>query len=161
MMIEKQVIDDTGFRDDSWQFFSMLTLDDLNKGRTITRFDKAVLYLENNQKIDKCLPYLKQLKRISIAFPDASGGRGFSLARLLRLHGYRGTLGAEGHILADQYRHARQSGFDEVAIPQNLAKRMGQKYWLEQVSRLAFSYQDRIFHRPLALGEEKPPIGNQ
>ena len=161
MMMEKQVIDDSGFRDDSWQFFSILTLDDLEKGMAITRFDKAVLYLENDQQIDICLPWLCRIKRISIAFPDASDGRGFSLARLLRLYGYRGTLRAEGYILADQYRHARQSGFDEVAIPLNLAKRMGQKYWLEQVPRLASSYQDRIFHRPLAMGQEKPPIGNQ
>ena len=161
MTIEKQVIDDTGFRDDSWQFFSKLTLNDMAKGMAARRFDKAVLYLENDQQIESCVRYLRQIKRISIAFLDASDGRGYSLARLLRLYGYRGKLRAEGHILADQYRHVRQSGFDEVAIPQSLAKRIGQKYWLEQVPRLAASYQDRIFNSPLAMRQEKPPIGNQ
>jgi hypothetical protein len=55
----------------------------------------------------------------------------------------------------------RPSGFDEVDFPLNLAKRIRKKYWLEQVSRLVPSYQDRIFHRLLAMGNEKPPIGNQ
>ena len=50
---------------------------------------------------------------------------------------------------------------DKDKTPLHIDAEGGQKYWLEQVSRLAFSYQDRIFHRPLALGEEKPPIGNQ
>ena len=35
------------------------------------------------------------------AFPDQPAYQGFSLARLLWLHGYRGTLSVEGHILAD------------------------------------------------------------
>ena len=82
---------------------------------------------------------------MQIAFPSSADGRGFSLASLLRLHGYRGNLRAEGNVLADQYRHARQCGFDEVAISPILAERMPEHHWLEQVPRLSASYQAKIY----------------
>ncbi len=45
------------------------------------------------------------------AFRD---GRGFSLAAVLRERGYRGRLIAVGHLIPDQARHLRRSGFDGV-----------------------------------------------
>ncbi len=68
-----------------------------------------------------------------------------ALLAFLRLHGYGGYLRAEGNVLADQYRHARQCGFDEVAISPRLAARMPEHHWLEQVPRLAASYQAKIY----------------
>ena len=47
------------------------------------------------------------------AFRD---GRGFSLASILRERGYAGRLIAAGHILPDQARHLRRSGFDAVEL---------------------------------------------
>lgn len=47
------------------------------------------------------------------AFRD---GRGFSLAAVLRERGYRGRLIAEGHLIPDQARHLRRSGFDGVVL---------------------------------------------
>lgn len=47
------------------------------------------------------------------AFRD---GRGFSLAAVLRERGYRGRLIADGHLLPDQARHLRRSGFDGVVL---------------------------------------------
>ena len=85
------------------------------------------------------------LEHIAIGFPSSVDGRGYSLARLLRLRGYRGYLRAEGNVLADQYRHARQCGFDEVAISNKLAERMPEHHWLEQFPRLAASYQAKIY----------------
>lgn len=47
------------------------------------------------------------------AFRD---GRGFSLAAVLRERGYRGRLIADGHVIPDQARHLRRSGFDGVVL---------------------------------------------
>lgn len=47
------------------------------------------------------------------AFRD---GRGFSLASILRERGYAGRLIAAGHLLPDQARHLRRSGFDAVEL---------------------------------------------
>lgn len=47
------------------------------------------------------------------AFRD---GRGFSLAAVLRERGYRGRLIADGHLIPDQARHLRRSGFDGVVL---------------------------------------------
>ena len=47
------------------------------------------------------------------AFRD---GRWFSLAAILRERGYRGRLIAAGHLIPDQARHLRRSGFDGVVV---------------------------------------------
>lgn len=48
------------------------------------------------------------------AFRD---GRGFSLASILRERGWTGRLVAAGHVLPDQARHLKRSGFDAVERP--------------------------------------------
>ena len=139
------VVKDTGFHNDSWREYASVTIESLPEMAEKEGLSHLVLRLENDQQLDGVLPYLRALTKISIAFPSSADGRGFSLARLLRLNGYSGKLRAEGSVLADQYRHARQCGFDEVAISPALAERMPEKYWLEQVPRLALSYQEKIY----------------
>ena len=39
------------------------------------------------------------IEKIRIDFPNFADGRGFTLARLLRLHGYSGELRAKGHLI--------------------------------------------------------------
>ena len=65
-----------------------------------------------------------------ISFPNFADGRGFTLARLLRLRGYTGALRAKGPIISDQYAMARRSGFDEIAISQAQAVRQPEHDWL-------------------------------
>ncbi|MDU8910595.1 DUF934 domain-containing protein [Aestuariicoccus sp. MJ-SS9] len=81
---------------------------------------------------------------IRIAFPSSADGRGFTLARLLRLRGYRGRLRAAGHVLADQYAMARRAGFDEVEIPDDLAARQPQAQWEFRADWQAHDYQARL-----------------
>lgn len=68
---------------------------------------------------------------IRIAFPSSADGRGFTLARLLRLRGYRGRLRARG-VTAPQYAMARRSGFDEVEIDEALTERQPEPLWLSR-----------------------------
>ena len=81
---------------------------------------------------------------VRIDFPAASDGRGFTLARLLRMRGYRGRLRARGHLLADQYAMARRVGFDEVEIEDALAARQPEAQWLARADWRAFDHQRRL-----------------
>ncbi|MGC6529684.1 MAG: DUF934 domain-containing protein [Candidatus Puniceispirillaceae bacterium] len=82
---------------------------------------------------------------IHIPFSSAADGRGFSLARSLRDAGYQGRLIAVGALVCDQYRHARQSGFDGVLITSEQAEKMPQQHWLEQAKRVPHSYAAQIY----------------
>ena len=87
---------------------------------------------------------LDGLALVRIDFPSAADGRGFTLARLLRLAGYRGRLRARGHVLADQYAMARRAGFDEVEIDAALAARQPEAQWLARAGWQAFDHQARL-----------------
>ena len=86
----------------------------------------------------------KAIQRVVITFPNFADGRGFTLARLLRLRGYTGILRAKGPIISDQYAMARRSGFDEIAISQAQALRQPEKDWLFLSNWTAHSYQSRL-----------------
>lgn len=81
---------------------------------------------------------------VRIAFPSSADGRGFTLARYLREGGYDGRLRAHGHVLADQYTMARRSGFDEVEIDENLARRQPEDQWLARADWQAHDYRRRL-----------------
>ncbi|MFK7874346.1 MAG: DUF934 domain-containing protein [Paracoccaceae bacterium] len=88
------------------------------------------------------LPLTPEL--IRIAFPSSADGRGFTIARTLRLRGYGGRLRAYGPVLADQYAMARRSGFDEVEIPDDLAARQPEAQWLFRADWQQHNYQARL-----------------
>ncbi|WP_366937900.1 DUF934 domain-containing protein [Sediminimonas sp.] len=81
---------------------------------------------------------------IRIAFPAFSDGRGFTLARRLRMMGYGGRLRAAGHVIADQYAMARRTGFDEVEISADLARRQPWEQWQARADWRAHDYQARL-----------------
>ncbi|OIQ45124.1 MAG: oxidoreductase [Roseobacter sp. MedPE-SW] len=87
---------------------------------------------------------LAGVELIRIDFPSFADGRGFTLARQLRLMGYGGRLRAKGHVLADQYAMARRTGFDEVEISDELAARQPQEQWLARSQWGAHNYQARL-----------------
>lgn len=81
---------------------------------------------------------------ISIEFPSFADGRGFTHAKTLRAMGYTGRLRAAGHVIAEQYAMARRSGFDEVAIDDELATRQPESQWLSRADWQANDYQSRL-----------------
>ena len=90
------------------------------------------------------LPEFEGCDLIRIDFPSFADGRGLTLARRLRLAGYSGRLRARGHVLADQYAMARRSGFDEVEISDELAKRQPVEQWLARADWRSHDYQSRL-----------------
>lgn len=84
------------------------------------------------------------LQLIRVDFPAFSDGRGFTIARQLRLRGYTGRLRARGHVIADQYAMARRAGFDEVEIDDALAARQPEADWLARANWQSGDYQRRL-----------------
>ena len=81
---------------------------------------------------------------IRVDCPSSADGRGFTIARQLRLKGFTGRLRARGHVLADQYAMARRSGFDEVEIDAALAERQPEDQWLFRANWQEHDYQNRL-----------------
>ena len=84
------------------------------------------------------------IEMVRIDFPSFADGRGFTLARLLRLRGYRGRMRARGHVISDQYAMARRAGFDEVEISDELAARQPEADWLFRSNWQQHDYQNRL-----------------
>ena len=90
------------------------------------------------------LDRIASIDLIRVDFPSFADGRGFTIARRLRLMGYHGRLRAKGHVIADQYAMARRSGFDEVEIDDDLARRQPEDQWLARANWRAHDYQSRL-----------------
>ncbi|WP_027237169.1 DUF934 domain-containing protein [Leisingera caerulea] len=121
------IVTDTGF-----------ALDDWTGG-----FDGAnVLQLASDANLNEVS--LDGVELVRVAFPSFADGRGFTLARQLRLKGYEGRLRAFGHVIADQYAMARRSGFDEVELSDELAARQPEDQWLARANWQDHSYQARL-----------------
>lgn len=87
---------------------------------------------------------LQGVRMIRVDFPSFADGRGFTIARRLRLMGYAGRLRARGHVIADQYAMARRGGFDEVEISDDLAARQPRDQWLFRADWPRHDYQARL-----------------
>ncbi len=93
---------------------------------------------------DALRAFLGQTAMIRIEFPSFADGRGFSLAKRLRLLGFRGHMRAVGHVLADQYPNVRRSGFDDVEISDALASRQPEAQWRVHSNWADHDYQARL-----------------
>lgn len=146
------LVSDGAFVEDSWRRLAdEETLP--HEGKVIVSLSRAPAALENaqlsavgvfvaNTADPKALtPYLPRLALIDIAFPAFTDGRGFSLARLLRRDGFTGELRASGRLTPDQYLHAIGSGFDTIAIADDLAARHGEPSWAKGLRARSLTYQ--------------------
>lgn len=118
------IVTDDGFRPDTWTKNDVIDLGPETDPETLD-IDPAT-------------------NKIRIGFPSFADGRGFTLARLLRLRGYSGELRAKGHVICEQYAMARRSGFDSVEIDQSLADRQPEALWLSRANWQKHDYQERL-----------------
>ncbi|PHS23132.1 MAG: oxidoreductase [Robiginitomaculum sp.] len=88
--------------------------------------------------------YLSGITFIRIHFAAFDDGRGFTLARRLRLMGFTGRLRAKGYVIAEQYAMARRAGFDEVEISDALARRQPENLWKTRANWTAHDYQSKL-----------------
>ncbi len=133
------IVTDRGFGPETW-LGGFATPDQLAANSS----DPVALDLGPDAQVESLAGKLTEVVLIRVAFPSFADGRGFSIARQLRLMGYNGRLRAAGHVIADQYAMARRSGFDEVEIGDDLAARQPEEQWLRRAGWRAHDYQSRL-----------------
>ena len=136
------IVNDLGFVRNEWST-DFLNWDEINLDIASIGPGEA-LDVPNTLSGEELIPAFENIALIRIAFPAHTDGRGFTLARRLRLLGYRGRLRAHGHLLADQYSIARRCGFDEVEIDAELARRQPENQWRLNSDWSRFDYQSRL-----------------
>ncbi len=107
-----------------------------------TNLDAVDMTSDDNQ--ERLANHLDSISLIRIAFASFDDGRGFTLARRLRMMGFTGRLRAKGYVIAEQYGMARRSGFDEVEISDALALRQPEQLWKSRANWTAHDYQSRL-----------------
>jgi len=101
-------------------------------------------------RIDALRPWLDRVSLIAISFKSFTDGRGFSLARQLRLAGFTGELRAVGALIADQFAFLRSVGFDTVEIDEASAGRQPVEQWTAALNAFSGAYQ-RSYGAPLNI----------
>lgn len=91
--------------------------------------DQTAVDLVNTDDPTALEGQLDRLTLIRVAFPAFNDGRAFTIARRLRMMGYRGQLLAFGPVIADQYAMLRRVGFDGAEIPDEIAARQPAEQW--------------------------------
>ncbi|SEP00713.1 protein of unknown function [Salinihabitans flavidus] len=130
------IVTDTGFHPDDWTGAFAAPDEPTN--------DVTALDLASGTDPADLAGRLSRVEMIRVDFPGFADGRGFTIARQLRLMGYRGRLRARGHVIADQYAMARRAGFDEVEISDDLAARQPEDQWRRRADWQAHDYQTRL-----------------
>jgi uncharacterized protein (DUF934 family) len=114
----------------------------ISEGETFKK--GSAIDIPNTLRGDELTHLFDETPMFRIPFPSSADGRGFSIARLMRLLGYTGTLRASGALLADQYAMARRSGFDEVEISTEMSNRQPEDQWLFRADWQIHDYQSRL-----------------
>lgn len=131
------IVTDTGFAADDWTGGFVPLADSVAA-------DARGIDLANTDDPARLSNRLAEIAMIRITFPAFSDGRGFTLARRLRVMGYTGRLRAQGHVIADQYAMARRCGFDEAEISADLAARQPEDQWQFRADWRTHDYQARL-----------------
>ncbi len=132
------LIRDSGFAEEDWPHGFT------GNRREISGENGAALDLASDADLAELKGVLNNIGLIRVDFPKFDDGRGFTLARRLRLMGFQGRLRARGAVLADQYAMARRAGFDEVEVSDAHAKRQPEQSWLFRADWKANDYQSRL-----------------
>lgn len=146
------LLDRSGYKNDAYvrvedgaiegHAFALVSWPQLNDALAAKGRDQRLgVEIANNISISELKLNLRQLSLVSIIFPAFSDGRGFSLARHIRNHGFTGTLRAQGPLIADQFAYALACGFDEIELPEASAARQPWPQWRAALGRISHGYQ--------------------
>lgn len=146
------LLDRSGAKTDAWTRSEGAAIDNISQALVAwealpealaqkTRDQRIGVIIPNNVSIAELKLVLRQLSLVAVSFPAFSDGRGFSLAKLIRNHGFTGTLRASGPLIADQFAYALSCGFDEIELPETSASRQPVQQWLKAVSQISHGYQ--------------------
>ena len=97
-----------------------------------------VVHVGDAASHDQIIPLLDQ-RAVRLKVDGFSDGRGFSVARQLRLHGFTGVIEVIGDLLPDQLPMAAAAGVDSILIRAEHAERCEEAQW-----RRKSGYRDRF-----------------
>jgi len=132
------IVTDNGFTTDDWygDFYEVENLPETA--------ENVGIELPGDADLNRLTGHLHRFTMVRVTFPSFADGRGFTVARLLRMMGYQGRLRATGQLISDQYAMARRSGFDEIEISSDLAQRQPENEWLFRAEWQQNDYQQRL-----------------
>lgn len=134
------LVTDTGFAPDDWaRGFQPLAAAAAGAG-----FSDCGLDLVPEDDIAAHRTEILAAPLVRIAVNGFADGRGFTLARALRLMGYAGRLRAGDGMIPDQYAMARRAGFDEVELAETRAARHSEEDWLFRAHWRDHDHQSRL-----------------
>ena len=123
--------------------------------------------LPNTVKVQDVVPYFSKIALVVLSFPAFTDGRSYSLARQLRLDGYRGELRATGNLLPDQLQYMVQVGIESFEV----TDRFPIEVWQKASHQMSLTYQRGLTrsgnerevwsqrHQGFAAWEEQPHAG--
>lgn len=99
-----------------------------------------------DDSLELLLEHAAQFEVIALEFPVLRDGRGFSIARELRVAGYTGQVRAVGQVSRDKLNFLERCGFDAVELDDAHFKREH----LEAYTEISVQYQGAV-DQPLPI----------
>jgi uncharacterized protein (DUF934 family) len=99
--------------------------------------------LSNTDQAEDVAHFLPHLALVILPFPMFVDGRAYSIARQIRLLGYRGELRATGNILPDQFQYMAQVGFSTFEV----SERFPLEVWQQASKQMSLAYQRGLYRR--------------
>jgi uncharacterized protein (DUF934 family) len=99
--------------------------------------------LSNTDHVEDVAHFLPRLALIILPFPMFVDGRAYSIARQIRLLGYRGELRATGKVLPDQFQFMTQVGFSSFEV----SERYPLEVWQQASKQMSLAYQRGLYRR--------------
>jgi uncharacterized protein (DUF934 family) len=99
--------------------------------------------LNNTDHAEDVAHFLPHLALVILPFPMFVDGRAYSVARQIRLLGYRGELRATGNILPDQFQYMSQVGFSSFEV----SERFPLEVWQQASKQMSLAYQRGLYRR--------------
>lgn len=106
-----------------------------------------VMHVGDVASDDRIIQLLDQ-RAVQLKVDGFSDGRGFSVARQLRLHGFEGVIEVIGDLLPDQLPMAAAAGVDTILIRAEHAERCEEAQWRRKsADKDRFGYQRSVTER--------------
>lgn len=113
----------------------------INSNGQIIQSDIQFNLIANNIDADEIISQFSKTGAIAIEFPSHADGRGFSLAKALRIKGFEGQLRAIGPVIPDQFPDLLSCGFNEIEISDEQLARQPIEQWQNALKTYSLSYQ--------------------
>jgi uncharacterized protein (DUF934 family) len=97
--------------------------------------------LSNTDHSEDVAHFLPHLALVILPFPAFVDGRAYSIARQIRLLGYRGELRATGNVLPDQFQYMAQVGFSSFEV----SERFPLEVWQQASKQMSLAYQRGLY----------------